>query len=941
MSYPPEKHTDTPPSYHDHPSTSTLHDEPHTASSRDMRERSRTLQPWLGLRARLILSPISVAMIAVIFVGARVLMSTSDVTSSVASTKAKLLAACDAVEDRASLAASLPSLTASTVNVQIAQSVEATVHGAARVFDLSLTAIEKTLAYMVNSYRSMLLCFMELLVRGALAVLIAAVQLISQAVNAAAQGIRAAIQESVQGVNAVLATAVQGINDVVGVFGQHLNAPTIAVPSLTALQNVELPHEIQDGLVKLNETLPTLQQLRQTMNQLIHTPFEQMRQDVNATIAGFRFNHTVLPVPQMQNLSFCQKIDTSPIDRLGHELAVAARWALAMLAVVALAVVLVSAAREWCAWHKEQQGIKRTTALWRTQQQHSYTEKDTPHSIGKEMGEADVRRLVSISRSPLAHTLVFGASRRLGMRSRWAQDRLLWLGALVSHPAALACLFTGLLGLLCVWGQTLLIRRITHRYTSELDDTLTHLSSEVLGLVDSSARNASVAFATTANALITEVSDELNTHVFRWVDTTTLTMNATLNQFVDGITDTLTTTFGGTPFNAPLQTFVQCILGQKVAGIEKALTWIHNNAHVEFSLVPDDVFVPSALQKDLVLHPIRSALVGDGSDGSGLAGQVVGKYLHHLEQERVLFAVLTAVWIAVAAGGIVVVVYATIADGRHVQQGDCDAAGGDAEKPRGPAPTPPGWLRFPTRSQRSNRTVSDERQQMQVPVVADAGGTVRGGSIVDSARVAGRGHIAKDSISYPFQIHHSLSTAARNPSPRFKSSSPLSAHDAASPPYHRDAMDTPTPRERSSWLSFLIAQSTAESTQPRRADPAESAQDRFERLFGCSPASSPTSTLFEGRLSAPVEGARHRQTLDLLPAQDWIGSKSPVPQPGSRGAEQEGAGSRNEVVELVRASRGVEVEVAEAHSYPHEPRRAELVRQQRQPSAQSMSFYAW
>ncbi|KAI3485267.1 hypothetical protein L1887_51552 [Cichorium endivia] len=907
-----------------------------------MRGRSPTLEPWLGLRARLILSPVSVAMIAVLFVGARVLMSASDVTDSVASTKTKLLAACDAVEDRASLAASLPSLTAATVNAQIAQSVEATVHGAARVFDLSLTAIEKTLAYMVNSYRSLLLCFMELLVRGALAVLISAVQLISQAVNAAAQGIRAAIQESVQGVNAVLATAVQGINDVVGVFGQHLNAPSIAVPSLAALQNVELPHEIQDGLVKLNETLPTLQQLRQTMNQLIQTPFEQMRKDVNATIAGFSFNHTMLPVPQMQNLSFCQKIDTSPIDRLGRELAVAARWALAMLAVVALAVVLVSAAREWCAWHKEQQGIKRTTALWHTQQQHSYTEKDDRQSSGKELGEDDVRRLVSISRSPLAHSLISGASRRLGVRSRWAQDRLLWLGALLSHPAALACLFTGLLGLLCVWVQTLLIRRITHRYTSELDDTLTHLSSEVLGLVESSARNASVAFATTANALITEVSDELNTHVFRWVDTTTLTMNATLNQFVDGITDTLTTTFGGTPFNAPLQTFVQCILGQKVAGIEKALTWIHNNAHVEFSLVPDHVFVPSALQKDVVLHPIRSALVGDGKDGSGLAGQVVGKYLHHLEQEKVLFAVLTAVWAIVAAGGILVVVYATIADGRHVQKGEGEAAGGDAEKPRGPTSTGPGWLRFPTRSQRSNRTASDEGQQMQVAVVADAGRSVRGGSIVDSARMAGRGHIAKDSISYPFQIHRSLSTAVQSSSPRL-ANSPLSAQDAASPPYHRDAMDTPTPRERSSWLSFLIAHSTAESSQPRHADPvAETAQDRFERLFGCSPASSPTSPAFQELTVAPLaEGPRHRQTLDLLPAQDWIGSKSPVPQPGNRGAEEQGFGSRDETVELVRASRGVEVEVAQADSYPHEARRAELVRQQRQPSAQSMSFYAW
>ncbi len=57
---------------------------------------------------------------------------------------------------------------------------------------------------------------------------------------------------------------------------------------------------------------------------------------------------------------------------------------------------------------------------------------------------------------------------------------------------------------------------------------------------------------------------ELNSHVLNWVGTTTSTMNATLNDFLDGITDALTSTFGGTPFNAPLQTFVQCILGRKL-----------------------------------------------------------------------------------------------------------------------------------------------------------------------------------------------------------------------------------------------------------------------------------------------------------------------------------------------------------------------------------------
>ncbi|CDW98459.1 hypothetical protein, partial [Sporisorium scitamineum] len=306
--------------------------------STDMPSHSKPpiLQPWLGLRARLFLSPISIPLISLLFVGTRLWMSSNDANNSVSSAKTNLLSACDAVEGTASLAASFPHFLAATTNLQLAQSVTSTVHGAARVFDLSMVAIEKVLVYIVNSYKSLFMCFMELLVRGSLAVLIEAVQLISQAITAAAQGIRLAIQESVEGVNAILSTAVGAINDVVGVFGQHVNPPHIAVPSLTALENITLPHEIQDGLLKLNATLPTLQQLKQTMDSLIQTPFEEMRREVNATLGAFEFNHTLLPVPQMRNVTFCDRIDTSPLDELGEELRGAARWGLIVLALVAV-----------------------------------------------------------------------------------------------------------------------------------------------------------------------------------------------------------------------------------------------------------------------------------------------------------------------------------------------------------------------------------------------------------------------------------------------------------------------------------------------------------------------------------------------------------------------------------------------------------------------------
>uniref|UniRef100_V5EPS3 Plasma membrane fusion protein PRM1 n=1 Tax=Kalmanozyma brasiliensis (strain GHG001) TaxID=1365824 RepID=V5EPS3_KALBG len=620
------------------------------------------LQPWLGLRARLFLAPISIPLISLLFVAFRLLASSNDANDSVSSAKTKLLSSCDAVEATASLAASLPHFLAGTTNQQLAQSVTATVHGAARVFDLSITAIEKILTYIVDSYRSLFVCFMELLVRGSLAVLIEAVQLISQAITAAAEGIRAAIQASVTGINALLSTAVGGINDVVGVFGQHITMPHIAMPSLTALENITLPHEVQDGLLKLNATLPTLQQLKDRMDALIETPFEKMRGEVNTTLGGLTFNHTVFDVPEMQKVTFCDRIDTSPLDDLGKELKRIAKWGLVLLGLVALVVMLVGVAWEWWKWQREVKAVARTRAVWLASP-HQNDPNDEKAPAEDVLKTENLMSLLAISRHPLISDFALSVCNRVGIRTRRSQDRVAWLLSFLTHPAALACIFTGLLGLLSILLQTILIHNLSKHYSDSIDTSLTHLSGDVLNMVNDHTRNASLTFSASANAVISQVETELNAHVFNWVDTTTSTMNATLNEFLDGITDTLTSTFGGTPFNAPLQTFVQCIIGQKVRGIEKALTWIHDNAHVNFDRVPADVLMLQGEQGEAVTRPVKEALLGSGGDGNGgMVGSVMERYEKRLREERIMFLVLVGVYGTILVIGLLVVAYATLVD---------------------------------------------------------------------------------------------------------------------------------------------------------------------------------------------------------------------------------------------------------------------------------------
>jgi hypothetical protein len=81
-------------------------------------------------------------------------------------------------------------------------------------------------------------------------------------VQAAASGIRTAIQDSVSAANTVL----QGLSKVASLA--HVTIPTLSVPDLTSLENVQLPQSFTDSITALNNSLPTFNELKDTVEKL-------------------------------------------------------------------------------------------------------------------------------------------------------------------------------------------------------------------------------------------------------------------------------------------------------------------------------------------------------------------------------------------------------------------------------------------------------------------------------------------------------------------------------------------------------------------------------------------------------------------------------------------------------------------------------------------------
>jgi len=120
-------------------------------------------------------------------------------------------------------------------------------------------------------------------------------------------------------------TQVQSLNGQ-NLFNSDFSIPEITIPSLSALENVQIPTNFEDSLVRLNQTIPSLTELKDKMAQVLAIPFDKLKLEINETRLELAasLNASILPTPPLSSLSaqyademtneLCSDLDTSIID---------------------------------------------------------------------------------------------------------------------------------------------------------------------------------------------------------------------------------------------------------------------------------------------------------------------------------------------------------------------------------------------------------------------------------------------------------------------------------------------------------------------------------------------------------------------------------------------------------------------------------------------------
>ncbi|WWC63812.1 uncharacterized protein I303_106417 [Kwoniella dejecticola CBS 10117] len=652
------------PPFAHYQSSSTLPPTPHTPYSPHPRATSSThssstptkLRPCLSLSPRILLTFLSPCLLPIILTIAHMINNRQSTASMAASLKQSMFAACGGLAKGAASIQTMPRYLAMQTNEEVIRATQASILAIGSMLMDAVTIIEVVVGFIVDTYRSMLLCTIELAVRGTLEIVIGAVEVITDGITTSLNRIREEIQSDIAGANNLIQSAVSGINHVTSLVNVNLSVPEFSIPSLDFLANVTVPITFEDSLIKLNATLPTLAELKDKMNAILEVPFEALKKEINETrleIAA-SFNSSLLPVPSLSSLSslsankandlqndLCTDLDTSLIDDTAKALHKLSNVAIGLMFLLLFCIWAALAIWEWRKWR---------------------TLKNTVEAVEDECrreNTVDAWRMVAIVEHPMLEKYSGNILGRV-TRSNRTRTNLRWFLSYLSHPTCLALLFISLLGFLSIQFQLVALDALKAHARENANSTVAASTTSLTAKLNAAAMQSSQEYADQYNAAIAAYQKRIDDELFgSWLNTTAVKLNSTLVEFYDGVEQVLNTTFGGTILFNPINNFMYCILGSKIDNLEKGLTWISEHAHIDLPTLPANILMLSNDSMNEIATPIAAAAVGssDGEEDEGVVGSLIAHFENALKAERMFYGIMIAMWGVLFFIGLIIVIW--------------------------------------------------------------------------------------------------------------------------------------------------------------------------------------------------------------------------------------------------------------------------------------------
>ncbi|KAF9547050.1 plasma membrane fusion protein prm1 [Mortierella hygrophila] len=575
--------------------THNLHDNTPT------KEQSRLVQPYLGLWAKLSQAFASYAVVFLVISAFQLYRTRNAVEQFTADAKASVSQECYALEKSLSTVAMLPNLAAQGINRGLVNAVEASIsqvgYGLVVVLTGLISSLELIMGLLTGTWR----CFL---------------------VNLADSGIPLLSDVGAEGVQAI--------------------------------------DELNDAVLGL-----------------LAVPFNGLGELIESKMADPQIGNLVtVPVMATPKIVFCEEaLNLVAVDKLASDFRQWIYYGTMALLAAALAVMLGNMVVIWYHHRRWLTHVERVQQLLpgiATESSGGRAKVTLTHFSGKqqeaykdpvdkdedpEQKKLEAMRISRMVQSPLLYRFLDWSSKRLFRTDVAKQNIYLWFIHYVTHPPAIVCLFIGLLGLILTFGQIAFIEHMRQNYRSILAPAITNLSTTIFNSVQGAMQTASVAFSTETNSALSVVENDLNEAVFSEIIRAAADLNNALVQVQTTLADGVRKAFGDSIFAKFVGAVLQCLLFNKLEVVERGLSWVRENAHIQLPRITEDMLMMGRTQLDSLVVEAVDTLMDPSSSvrmqkvEDAISGMFT-QYENALRRELPLYYGLAGVWLIVLVMGL-------------------------------------------------------------------------------------------------------------------------------------------------------------------------------------------------------------------------------------------------------------------------------------------------
>ncbi|GJC96805.1 plasma membrane fusion protein PRM1 [Colletotrichum higginsianum] len=612
------------------------------------------ITPYLSLRARLSQIWLNRWTILLLLVLLRVVLLIASLNDNVDEANQKALSACTKVEDIGSAMASMPHYLSVGVNELSAKGIERTLDGMVAVLGLLITGVQNLIIFVINMMTSMYTCLITAFIHGGLDVASDVTKKVTDAMNKAVGEISNVIDDKSKSLSDGINKAVDAIeNSVLGNVLPDFPKVDFSGPSTICIDTSGFVGDLN----KLNDDLPTFEEVQNMTAEAISFPFNLLKKTVEDAYKGYKFDRSVFPVAQKQALQFCSTNNSISefFDNLRDMIQKARIIFIVVLSILAVLVIAPMAWLEIMRWRREQKHAKIMAS-----NQYDSMDVIASHFKGK---------------------------RQILVR---------WAIAYATSLPALFVLALAIAGFFSCFCQYILLKAV-ERQVPALANQVGEFADDVVA----SLQDVSTSWADGANGVVLSTQNEINNDMLGYVTNATSAVNDTLNTFTNTMTTGLETVFNGTILINPIKDVVRCTIGLKVEAVQKGLTWVHDHSQVSFPLFANDTFSLGAEESISGDSDLNTFLA---SPSSVTTDEVTGAVTHVTDvlrcgiiQEALISTGILLVYVIVVLVGVIRALVGMAMPDKGRSEGGLRYTGDDrpAMSPRSPPRSRDNDSRFP------------------------------------------------------------------------------------------------------------------------------------------------------------------------------------------------------------------------------------------------------